>query len=63
MTLPTFFISHGVPDLPIRTGPTQDFLLQLLATLPQRPTAILAISAHWLTAQPTLSTTPQPQTI
>lgn len=63
MTLPTFFISHGAPDLPIRTGPTQDFLRQLLTTLPERPTAILAISAHWLTAQPTLSTTPQPQTI
>ncbi|MGF1569322.1 MAG: DODA-type extradiol aromatic ring-opening family dioxygenase [Nodosilinea sp.] len=63
MPLPTFFISHGAPDLPIRTGPTQDFLRQLLATLPGQPTAILAISAHWLTAQPTLSTNPQPQTI
>ena len=63
MTLPTFFLSPGAPDLPIRTGPPQTFLGQLLATLPERPTAILAISAHWLTAQPTLSTTPQTQTI
>ncbi|MBF2088563.1 MAG: dioxygenase [Synechococcales cyanobacterium K44_A2020_017] len=63
MTLPTFFISHGAPDLPIRTGPTQDFLRQLLASLPEQPTAMLVISAHWLTAQPTLSTNPQPQTI
>ena len=63
MPLPTFFISHGAPDLPIRTGPTQAFLGQLLTTLPQPPTAILAISAHWLTAHPTLSTHPQPQTL
>lgn len=63
MTLPTFFISHGAPDLPIRSGPTQTFLRQLLTTLPEPPAAILAISAHWLTAQPTLSTTPNPRTL
>lgn len=61
-SLPSLFVSHGAPDLPLRTGPTQDFLRSLLQTQPQ-PEAILAISAHWLTAQPTVSATEQPQTI
>lgn len=60
--LPTLFISHGAPDLPLRSGPTQDFLRQLLQTLP-RPEAILAISAHWLTAQPTVSAAERPAMI
>jgi len=54
MALPTLFISHGAPDLPIRQGPTQEFLRGLAQTLPQ-PEAILILSAHWLTAQPTVS--------
>ncbi|MBD1918976.1 MULTISPECIES: class III extradiol ring-cleavage dioxygenase [Cyanophyceae] len=61
-SLPSLFISHGAPDLPLRTGPTQDFLRSLLQTLP-KPKAILAISAHWLTAQPTVSAAKQPKTI
>jgi 4,5-DOPA dioxygenase extradiol len=60
--LPTLFLSHGAPDLPIRTGPTQDFLRQLLRGMPT-PKAILAISAHWLTAEPTVTTAERPQTI
>ncbi|HEY9887003.1 MAG TPA: class III extradiol ring-cleavage dioxygenase, partial [Candidatus Obscuribacterales bacterium] len=62
MPLPSLFLSHGAPDLPIRTGGTQDFLRGLLHTLPP-PQAILAISAHWLTAQPTVNTAPQPATL
>ncbi len=61
--LPSLFISHGAPDLPIRTGSTQDFLRQLLPTLPRRPQAIVAISAHWLTAEPTVSSAAQPEMI
>lgn len=60
--LPSLFISHGAPDLPIQTGSTQDFLRQLFQTIPV-PSAILAISAHWLTAQPTISKASQPKTI
>lgn len=60
--LPALFISHGAPDLPIRTGPTQDFLRQLARTMPT-PRAILVITAHWLTEQPMVSTTSQPRTI
>ncbi|PZV01151.1 MAG: dioxygenase [Leptolyngbya sp.] len=61
-SLPSLFVSHGAPDLPLRVGPTQDFLRSLLQTMP-KPKAILAISAHWLTAQPTVSATEQPKTI
>lgn len=61
-SLPSLFISHGAPDLPLRVGPTQDFLRSLLQTLP-KPEAILAISAHWLTAQPTVSAAERPKTI
>lgn len=60
--LPSLFISHGAPDLPIRTGATQDFLRQLPQTMPT-PEAILVISAHWLTAQPTVTYAAQPKTI
>jgi len=60
--LPSLFLSHGAPDLPIRNGPTQDFLRQLLQTIPT-PEAILVVSAHWLTAQPTVSTAEHPETI
>ncbi|PSN13635.1 dioxygenase [filamentous cyanobacterium CCT1] len=60
--LPSLFISHGAPDLPLRAGPTQDFLRSLFHVMP-KPRAILAVSAHWLTAQPTVSTAAQPQTI
>ena len=61
-SLPSLFVSHGAPDLPIRTGSTQTFLQQLASTMPT-PQAILIISAHWLTAVPTVSTHPNPKTV
>jgi 4,5-DOPA dioxygenase extradiol len=61
-SLPSLFISHGAPDLPIRKGPTQAFLRQLANTLPT-PRAILIISAHWLTANPIVSTNKHPKTV
>ncbi|MBE9159037.1 dioxygenase [Nodosilinea sp. LEGE 06152] len=60
--LPSLFVSHGAPDLPLRTGPTQYFLRSLLHAIPT-PKAILAVSAHWLTARPTVSTAAQPKTL
>lgn len=60
--LPSLFLSHGAPDLPIRTGSTQDFLRQLFQIMPT-PNAILAVSAHWLTDKPTVSMAEQPETI
>ncbi len=60
--LPALFISHGAPDLPIRAGATQDFRRRLPEAIPY-PQAILVVSAHWSTAQPTLGGAIRPQTI
>ncbi len=61
--LPSLFISHGAPDLPLQACPARDFLQQLgsqisasQATLPQ---AILMLSPHWMTSVPTISTAPK----
>ncbi len=60
--LPALFISHGAPDLPIRDGAVTHFLKSLHQQFP-KPTAILVISAHWHSAEPTVSTAIWPQTI
>ena len=60
--LPTLFISHGAPDLPIRDGAVTHFLKSLHQQFP-KPKAILVISAHWDTAEPTVSKAVRPQTI
>ena len=54
MTLPSFFLSHGAPTLPLTDTPARAFLQQLGNDLP-RPTAILVISAHWETERPTVN--------
>lgn len=60
--LPTVFISHGAPTLPIDPSmPRAEF-----ATLAQRwprPRAILVLSAHWASAEPVASVAEQPETI
>jgi 4,5-DOPA dioxygenase extradiol len=61
-SLPALFISHGAPDLPIRDGAVTHFLKSLHQQFP-KPKAILVISAHWHTAEPTVSKAVQPQTI
>ncbi|NJN85860.1 MAG: dioxygenase [Leptolyngbyaceae cyanobacterium SL_7_1] len=61
-SLPTLFLSHGAPDLPLRQGATTKFLRSLHQHLP-KPTAILVISAHWHATVPTVSTAPHPRTI
>ncbi len=60
--LPALFVSHGAPTLPLSDSPARDFLAGLAATLP-RPRAILAVSAHWETAQPAVSAAAHPATI
>lgn len=60
--LPTLSISHGAPDLPLHQGEATTFLKQLGQNLP-KPKAILAVSAHWHTSVPTVSSVLQPQTI
>lgn len=60
--LPALFVSHGAPTLPLTDTPARKFLTQLGAQL-GRPRAILAVSAHWETRQPTLSGSAAPDTI
>ena len=62
MTLPSLFVSHGAPTLILENGPTCGFLCELGGELP-RPKAIIAVSAHWETARPTLSAAAHPETI
>ncbi len=52
--LPTLFISHGAPTLPLVDAPARHFLEGLGTSLP-RPHAILVASAHWETAAPSVN--------
>jgi 4,5-DOPA dioxygenase extradiol len=60
--MPAVFVSHGSPMLAIEDGSTHRFLTTYAATL-DRPKAILVASAHWLTAEPTVSLARAPRTI
>ena len=62
MTMPSLFLSHGAPTLPLTDTPARAFLQQLGATL-ERPKAILVISAHWETAVPTVNAVDSNETI
>jgi len=60
--LPSLFLSHGAPTLPLTDTPARTFLQELGGKLP-RPKAILVISAHWETAVPTVSAVEHNETI
>ena len=62
MTLPSLFLSHGAPTLPLTDTPARAFLKELGDRLP-RPKAILVVSAHWETAIPTVSAVERNDTI
>ena len=62
MTLPSLFLSHGAPTLPLTDTPARAFLSQIGSTL-ERPKAILVISAHWETAVPTVNAVESNETI
>jgi 4,5-DOPA dioxygenase extradiol len=61
-SLPAIFLSHGAPDLPIRSGSATNFLRSLHQSFPT-PSAILVISAHWNASTPTVSAATNPATI
>ena len=60
--LPSLFLSHGAPTLPIDPSMPRAEFGVLSSQLP-RPEAILMLSAHWGTAQPVASTAEMPETI
>ncbi|HVA15775.1 MAG TPA: class III extradiol ring-cleavage dioxygenase [Stellaceae bacterium] len=60
--LPTLFISHGAPPLALAPGAIGDFWRALAESLP-RPSAVLAVSAHWFTDLPLVASTDKPETI
>ena len=62
MTMPSLFLSHGAPTLPLTDTPARDFLAGLGPML-DRPKAILVISAHWETERPTVSAVQWNETI
>jgi len=53
--LPSLFVSHGAPTLPLEAAPARHFLEGLGASIEikyGRPRAIVVASAHWETATP-----------
>jgi 4,5-DOPA dioxygenase extradiol len=60
--LPSLFISHGSPMLPLTEAPARAFLEGLAGTL-ERPKAILVASAHWETARPAVNAVARNDTI
>ena len=62
MTMPSLFLSHGAPTLPLTDTQARAFLSQLGNTL-ERPKAILVVSAHWETAVPTVNAVDSNETI
>lgn len=60
--IPPVFVSHGSPMLLLQPGRAGPAWRALADGLP-RPRAILAVSAHWNTAAPTVSAATLPETI
>jgi hypothetical protein len=57
------FISHGSPTLPYDDVPARAFLKELGKRVAPAPKAILAVSAHWTTSEPSVSLAEAPETI
>ena len=60
--MPVLFVSHGAPNLVLEPGAVGRAWQQIVAGFP-KPKSILCISAHWETADPTISMAKQPETI
>lgn len=61
--LPAIFLSHGSPMLAIEPAKARDFLGELPKLLPERPKAILMVSAHWERLRPAVNAPPRHETI
>ncbi len=53
MTMPSIFVSHGAPNLILHDAPVRDFLKSYGKSLEQ-PKAIVIVSAHFMTREPTV---------
>ena len=60
--LPSLYLSHGAPTLPIDPTLPSGAFTHLGAELP-RPRAVLMLSAHWGTQRPVASVAAHPDTI
>lgn len=61
-SMPALFLGHGSPMNAIEPGPATTAWTMLAAELP-RPSAILCISAHWLTRGTQVTSSQRPETI
>lgn len=61
--LPAIFVSHGSPMLAIEDAEARDFLKTLPSLLPEKPKAILMVSAHWERLRPTVNAPAANETI
>jgi aromatic ring-opening dioxygenase catalytic subunit (LigB family) len=57
---PCFWMEFGPPFGPQAFDKLRAYLTGLIASLPERPKAILVISGHWEEARPTVSTAAKP---
>lgn len=62
--MPVWFIGHGSPMNVLDDNPFTKSLYKMASSLQEKPSAILVISAHWLTRQGTyVAVTEKPETI
>ena len=60
--LPSIFVSHGAPTIAIQDAPARRFLAGYGDSL-GRPSAIVVLSAHWLSDKPVVGGTDRPVTV
>jgi 4,5-DOPA dioxygenase extradiol len=61
--MPVFFVGHGSPLSAIEDNAFTQSLVEMGRSLPEKPHAILVISAHWFTRGTYVNTSPFPKTI
>ena len=63
LLMPVMFVGHGSPMNAIADNDFTKSLALVMSTLKEKPSAIMVISAHWLTRGTLVSTTDMPSTI